>query len=37
VSHDSIDPAVLDKVSRAFARARSVLFITGAGISADSG
>jgi NAD-dependent deacetylase len=37
VNHDSIDPAVLDKVWQAFARARSVLFITGAGISADSG
>ena len=37
VSHDSIDPAVLDQVSQVFARARSVLFITGAGISADSG
>ena len=35
--HDSIDPAVLDRVSHAFLRARSVLFITGAGISADSG
>jgi NAD-dependent deacetylase len=34
---DSIDPAVLDDVSQVFARARSVLFITGAGISADSG
>jgi NAD-dependent deacetylase len=37
VNHDSIDPAVLDHVSQVFARARSVLFITGAGISADSG
>jgi NAD-dependent deacetylase len=37
VNHDSIDPAVLDQVSQAFARARSVLFVTGAGISADSG
>jgi NAD-dependent deacetylase len=43
VSHDPIDPidpidtAVLDRVSEAFARAQSVLFITGAGISADSG
>jgi NAD-dependent deacetylase len=37
VNHDSIDPAVLDRVSQVFARARSVLFITGAGISADSG
>lgn len=35
--NDSIDPAVLDRVSQVFARARSVLFITGAGISADSG
>ncbi len=34
---DSIDPAVLDRVTDEFARARSVLFITGAGISADSG
>lgn len=37
MSHDAIDPAVLDQVSPVFARARSVLFITGAGISADSG
>jgi len=37
VNHDSIDPAVLDRVSETFKRARSVLFITGAGISADSG
>jgi NAD-dependent deacetylase len=37
VTHDSIDSAVLDRVSQVFARARSVLFITGAGISADSG
>jgi NAD-dependent deacetylase len=37
MTHDLIDPAVLDRVARAFARARSVLFITGAGISADSG
>lgn len=37
MNHDAIDPAVLDRVSQAFARARSVLFITGAGISADSG
>ena len=37
VNHESIDPAVLDSVSKAFTRARSVLFITGAGISADSG
>lgn len=37
MNHDSIDPAVLDRVSAAFARARSALFITGAGISADSG
>ena len=37
MNHDSIDPAVLDRVSHAFERARSVLFITGAGISADSG
>ena len=37
VHHDSIDPAVLDRVSEVFARARSALFITGAGISADSG
>lgn len=35
--HESIDPDVLDRVSQAFVRARSVLFITGAGISADSG
>jgi NAD-dependent deacetylase len=34
---ESIDPAVLDRVSHAFAHARSALFITGAGISADSG
>jgi len=34
---DSIDPAVLDRVAQVFARARSALFITGAGISADSG
>lgn len=33
----SIDPAVLDRVHEVFARARSALFITGAGISADSG
>jgi NAD-dependent deacetylase len=37
VNHDSIDPVILDRVCDAFARARSVLFITGAGISADSG
>src|SRR4051812_36938354 len=37
VHHDSLDPAVLDRVSEVFARARSALFITGAGISADSG
>ncbi len=37
VHDDSIDPTVLDHVSEAFACARSVLFITGAGISADSG
>jgi NAD-dependent deacetylase len=37
VNPDAIDPAVLDSVSLVFARARSVLFITGAGISADSG
>jgi NAD-dependent deacetylase len=37
VNHDSIDPAILDRVSESFARARSVLFITGAGLSADSG
>jgi len=37
VTHDSIDPAALDQVAQAFARARSILFITGAGISADSG
>ena len=37
MNHDSIDPTVLDRVAEAFARARSVLFITGAGISADSG
>jgi NAD-dependent deacetylase len=37
VHDDSIDPTVLDHVSEAFARARSALFITGAGISADSG
>jgi NAD-dependent deacetylase len=37
VAPDSIDPAVLDRVADVFARARSVLFITGAGISADSG
>ncbi len=37
MDHDSIDPDVLDCVSQVFARARSVLFITGAGISADSG
>jgi NAD-dependent deacetylase len=37
VNHDSIDPDILDRVSQVFARARSVLFITGAGISADSG
>ncbi|HEX2685984.1 MAG TPA: NAD-dependent deacylase [Kofleriaceae bacterium] len=37
MNHDSIDPTVLDRVSEAFAHARSVLFITGAGISADSG
>jgi NAD-dependent deacetylase len=37
VNHDSIDPAVLDRVAQIFERARSVLFITGAGISADSG
>ncbi|HEU4731258.1 MAG TPA: NAD-dependent protein deacylase [Kofleriaceae bacterium] len=37
VTHDSIDPAVLDRVVQVFARARSALFITGAGISADSG
>jgi NAD-dependent deacetylase len=37
VNHDSIDPVVLDRVCKVFARARSVLFITGAGISADSG
>lgn len=37
MNHDSIDPAVLDRVSAAFTRAKSVLFITGAGISADSG
>jgi NAD-dependent deacetylase len=37
VHHDSIDPAVLDRVSEVFARARSALFVTGAGISADSG
>jgi len=37
VNHDSIDPAVLDHVAEAFKRARSMLFITGAGISADSG
>ena len=37
MNHDSIDPDVLDCVSQVFARARSVLFITGAGISADSG
>lgn len=35
--HDTIDPTVLDRVSEVFARARSALFITGAGISADSG
>jgi NAD-dependent deacetylase len=34
---NSIDPAVLDRVQQVFARARSALFITGAGISADSG
>jgi NAD-dependent deacetylase len=33
----SIDPDVLDRVQQVFARARSALFITGAGISADSG
>jgi NAD-dependent deacetylase len=37
VDHDSIDPTVLDRVSEVFARATSALFITGAGISADSG
>ena len=37
MTHDSIDPAVLDRVAQVFARAHSVLFITGAGISADSG
>ena len=37
MNHDAIDPAVLDRVSQVFERARSVLFITGAGISADSG
>jgi NAD-dependent deacetylase len=37
VNHDSIDPAVLDSVAQVFERARSVLFVTGAGISADSG
>ncbi len=37
MNQDSIDAAVLDRVTQAFARARSVLFITGAGISADSG
>ncbi len=37
VHHDSIDPTVLDRVSEVFARAKSALFITGAGISADSG
>jgi NAD-dependent protein deacetylase/lipoamidase len=37
VNDDSIDPTVLDRVSEAFARATSALFITGAGISADSG
>ena len=37
MTHDSIDPSILDRVSAAFTCARSVLFITGAGISADSG
>ena len=37
MNHDSIDLAVLDRASQVFAHARSVLFITGAGISADSG
>ncbi|HET7504284.1 MAG TPA: NAD-dependent protein deacylase [Kofleriaceae bacterium] len=37
MSHDSIDPAVLDRVVEVFARARTALFVTGAGISADSG
>ena len=37
MTQDSIDPAVLESVAAAFIHARSVLFITGAGISADSG
>lgn len=37
MNDDSIDPMVLGRVSELFARARSALFITGAGISADSG
>jgi NAD-dependent deacetylase len=37
VHDDPIDPTVLDRVSQLFARATSALFITGAGISADSG
>jgi NAD-dependent protein deacetylase/lipoamidase len=37
VHDDSIDPTVLDRVAHVFARATSALFITGAGISADSG
>lgn len=34
---DALEPALLDRVAAVFARARSALFITGAGISADSG
>src|SRR5262249_18999993 len=31
------DPAVVERIARVLGRAQSVLFITGAGISADSG
>jgi NAD-dependent deacetylase len=37
MTHDVIDPHDVDAVAGALARARSALFITGAGISADSG
>ena len=34
---DSIDPSILDDIIRHLSQARRILFITGAGISADSG
>ena len=37
MTQEDLDPAVLDRVAEALGEASSVLFVTGAGISADSG